>query len=254
MTTLAGYHGFIFRPSYKKIADLPVAERAAEMRRPEVRERILERGGRADGHGRIPAGDGGDEQSRSGLPAGCADRLRTRSIEIDCSDRLKRLGKDPAAHYYDLLTAGDGGAFFAALTSNFHDGTLEPSREMLLDRYTVSGLSDAGAHVMMISDCSSSTFHLTHWVRDRTKGPRVPLETAVHKLTGAPAQMYGFTDRGFIREGMRADINVIDLERLTIEEPFIRADLPTGRKANTPTSNRIPGQTRQRCDGAPQRH
>ena len=82
----------------------------------------------------------------------------------------------------------------------------------------------------MISDCSSSTFHLTHWVRDRTKGPRVPLETAVHKLTGAPAQMYGFTDRGFIREGMRADINVIDFERLTIEEPIIRADLPTGAK------------------------
>ena len=58
---------------------------------------------------------------------------------------------------------------------HFDQGTLEPCREMLLDRYSVSGLSDAGAHVMMISDCSSSTFHLTHWVRDRTKGERVPL-------------------------------------------------------------------------------
>jgi N-acyl-D-aspartate/D-glutamate deacylase len=83
---------------------------------------------------------------------------------------------------------------------------------------------------MMISDCSSSTFHLTHWVRDRTKGPRIPVETAVYKLTGAPAQMYGFVDRGFIRVGMRADINVIDLERLTIHEPVIQADLPTGAK------------------------
>jgi N-acyl-D-amino-acid deacylase len=229
MTTLACYHGFIFRPSYKKIADLPVAERAAEMRRPEVRERILAET---------------DEPTDTGefllatLVMNNLHLVFPLSAPIDyepdpsksIAAQAKALGKDPVTHYYDLITAGDGGAFFAALTSNFHDGTLEPSREMLLDRYTVSGLSDAGAHVMMISDCSSSTFHLTHWVRDRTKGPRIPLETAVYKLTGAPAQMYGFHDRGLVREGMRADINVIDFDRLTIQEPIIRADLPTGAK------------------------
>ena len=65
-------------------------------------------------------------------------------------------------HLYDLLVAGDGSHFFAVLGSNFGDGTLEPCREMLMDPFTVSGLSDAGAHVTMISDCSTSTFHLTH--------------------------------------------------------------------------------------------
>ncbi|HWD24811.1 MAG TPA: amidohydrolase family protein, partial [Acidimicrobiales bacterium] len=84
------------------------------------------------------------------------------------------------------------------------------------------------AHVMMISDCSATTFHLTHWVRDRTKGARVPIELAVHKLTGASAGMYGFDDRGVIAEGKKADLNVIDFDNLTIQAPRVRADLPTG--------------------------
>ena len=142
--------------------------------------------------------------------------------------RARAAGVDPLELLYDEMTAGDGTTFFALLGNNFHEGTLEPCREMLLDPHTVSGLSDAGAHVMMISDCSSSTFHLTHWVRDRTKGERVPLELAVRKLTGAPAEMYGFADRGVVGVGRKADLNVIDFDNLTIQAPYLRADLPTG--------------------------
>ncbi|HEY8547479.1 MAG TPA: amidohydrolase family protein, partial [Acidimicrobiales bacterium] len=152
--------------------------------------------------------------------------------EPDPSRSVKALaraqGVEPLELLYDRMTEGDGTAFFALLGNNFAEGTLEPCREMLLDPYSVSGLSDAGAHVQMISDCSSSTFHLTHWVRDRSKGDRVPLEVAVRKLTGAPAEMYGFHDRGVLAPGRRADVNVIDFERLTIQAPFTRADLPTG--------------------------
>jgi len=227
MTTLGGYHGFMARPTYKKLTHLPVPKRAAEMRKPDVRAQIL-----------AETDEDGDEIRFSKTLTGRLDIIFPLAAPIDyepdpassVAGQARALGKDPVEHYYDLLAEGDGDAFFSIFSSNFQDGTLEPSYAMLLDPNTVSGLSDAGAHVMMISDCSAPTFHLTHWVRDRMRGPRVPLETAVHKLTGAPADLYGLTDRGLLKVGMRADINVIDLDKLTIQEPYIRADLPTGAR------------------------
>jgi len=98
----------------------------------------------------------------------------------------------------------------------------------MLDPNTVTGLSDAGAHVKLISDCSASTFHLTHWVRDRTAGERLPVELMVRKLSGNNAELYGFGDRGTLVPGKRADVNVIDLDRLRIHRPELRNDLPAG--------------------------
>jgi N-acyl-D-aspartate/D-glutamate deacylase len=227
MTSLASYHPFMNRPTYKAMADLPLAERVARMRQPEIRTQIL---GEQD---EFTGGLGAMMGAMLGRSVG---RLFSLAFPVDYEPdpsqsikaRARAAGVEPLELLYDEMTAGDGTTFFALLGNNFHEGTLEPCREMLLDPHTVSGLSDAGAHVMMISDCSSSTFHLTHWVRDRTKGDRVPLELAVHKLTGAPAAMYGFSDRGTLAEGNKADVNVIDLERLTIQAPRTRADLPTG--------------------------
>jgi N-acyl-D-aspartate/D-glutamate deacylase len=129
---------------------------------------------------------------------------------------------------YDLLLAQDGKAFYAVLGSNFAGGNLEVCREMMLDPNTVTGLSDAGAHVNLISDCSVSTFHLTHWGRDRTAGEGLPIELLVHKMTGSNASLYGFADRGAVSVGKRADLNVIDFERLRIKAPEVRFDLPAG--------------------------
>jgi N-acyl-D-aspartate/D-glutamate deacylase len=227
MTSLASYHPFMNRPTYKALADLPLTQRVAKMRQPEIKQQILSE------KDEITGGLG----SMMGVMLGNAvGRLFSLAFPVDYEPapdqsvkaRARAAGVEPLELLYDEMTAGDGTTFFALLGNNFHEGTLEPCRDMLLDPNTVSGLSDAGAHVMMISDCSASTFHLTHWVRDRTKGERVPLELAVHKLTGAPAAMYGFADRGTLSPGKKADVNVIDFDRLTIEAPITRADLPTG--------------------------
>jgi N-acyl-D-aspartate/D-glutamate deacylase len=227
MTSLDTYHPFMNRPTYKALADLPLAQRAARMRQPEVRDQILGEGDEFTG------GLGSMMGAMLGRAVGRLFSLAFPvEYEPDPSESIKAqaraLGVDPLHLLYDRMTEGDGTTFFALLGNNFGDGTLEPCREMLLDPHSVSGLSDAGAHVMMISDCSSSTFHLTHWVRDRTKGDRVPLELAVHKLTGAPASMYGFDDRGVLAAGRKADLNVIDFDNLEIQAPYVRKDLPTG--------------------------
>ncbi len=229
MTNLDTYHLFMNRPSYRAIAHLPLPERVATMRRPEVRAAIL-------GESKGPA-DPRDfsellvELFTPGLVLTfpLTDPLDYEpSLDQSVYAQAVAAGEDPVAHMYDLLLADDGRAFYAVLGSNFVGGTLEACREMMLDVNTVTGLGDAGAHVNLISDCSASTFHLTHWARDRSRGERLPLELLVHKLSGANAELYGFDDRGVITKGKRADLNVIDLDRLRIVPPEVRFDLPTG--------------------------
>jgi N-acyl-D-amino-acid deacylase len=99
---------------------------------------------------------------------------------------------------------------------------------MLVHPVTVVGLADAGAHVKLICDGSSPSTQLTLWTRDRTRGERIPLELMVEQQTRRTAQLYGFTDRGTIEVGQRADVNVIDLERLVVGRPVMHADLPAG--------------------------
>ena len=231
MTNLDTYHLFMHRPTYRKIAHLPLPERVTEMRRPEVRQSILSE------TNELPT------QATSDRAVGLIIELLGSALwltfplvePVDYEPPLDRsvaaqasaAGVDPVAAMYDLLLEDDGKAFYALLGSNFVGGTLDPCREMMLDENTVTGLGDAGAHVNFISDCSVSTFHLTHWGRDR-KGGRLPLELLVHKLSGANADLYGFADRGSVELGKRADLNVIDLEGLSIHAPELRYDLPTG--------------------------
>jgi N-acyl-D-amino-acid deacylase len=99
---------------------------------------------------------------------------------------------------------------------------------MMEDPISVQGLGDSGAHVGLVCDASVNTFMLSHWVRGRTRGRRLPLEYAVHRLTADPAALYGLDDRGVLRPGMRADVNVIDLDALRLHRPEQVHDLPGG--------------------------
>ncbi|MBV8982498.1 MAG: amidohydrolase family protein [Acidimicrobiia bacterium] len=111
---------------------------------------------------------------------------------------------------------------------NYADGDLEAVRAMLTHPHTVLGLSDGGAHVGTICDGSFPTTMLTHWVRDRTRGDRLPLEHVVAMQTSRTAQLVGFLDRGVVTPGMRADLNVIDMDGLRLRRPSIVHDLPAG--------------------------
>jgi len=229
MTNLDAYHLFLGRPTYMKLADLPLAARVAEMRRPEVREAIL---------GESPAPDGPKDFTsmivglfQLALPVTFAltEPINYEpTLDESVFARATAAGVDPVAYMYDLLLEDEGRAFYALFGSNFVGGSLEACREMLLDEHTVTGLGDAGAHVQMISDCSASTFHLTHWARDRVRGARLPVELLVRKLSGTNAELYGLSDRGTVAVGKRADLNVIDFERLRILAPELRFDLPAG--------------------------
>ena len=111
---------------------------------------------------------------------------------------------------------------------NYVGGNLDPVYEMLNHPRTVLGLGDGGAHCGIVCDATMTTFTLTHWVRDRRRGPRLPLEFAVRRLTADNAALFGFHDRGLVRPGLKADLNVIDLDRLRLHRPEVAFDLPAG--------------------------
>jgi N-acyl-D-amino-acid deacylase len=226
---LAGYHPFMRRPSYRAIAALPVAEQARRMRDPEVKARILAE------HDVVPD-DTGSMEMFAEVMANVADFMFGLDEIVDYEPGPERVfGAIGAARrvpaievMYDFLAEGDGTNIVNLAGAGYMEGNLDAIREMITHPVTVVGLADAGAHVKLICDGSSPSTQLTHWTRDRTRGETIPLEFMVEQQTQRTARLYGFADRGTIEVGMRADLNVIDLERLTVRRPVMHADLPAG--------------------------
>ena len=127
---------------------------------------------------------------------------------------------------YDILL--DDGAMLCNFVYNYADGDHEALYQQLLDPDAVVGLNDGGAHTALICDSTIPTYMLTHWARDRQRGPRLDLPDVVRRLTSQPADLYGLSDRGRIQSGLRADLNVIDFERLRLGVPVATGDLPAG--------------------------
>ena len=139
-------------------------------------------------------------------------------------------GLDPTEVLYDLLLEQDGRELLLRPLLGYSNFTQDPIREMVLHPTSALGLGDGGAHVGAICDASIETYMLTHWVRDRTRGERLPVELVVRKMTSDTATLYGLGDRGTLQPGMKGDVNVIDLDRLQLHRPEMVYDLPGGAR------------------------
>jgi N-acyl-D-aspartate/D-glutamate deacylase len=146
------------------------------------------------------------------------------SLAAEAKDK----GEPVLSVLYDALLEEDGRALLYFPIYNYLEGDLGAVRQMLTHPRALPGLSDGGAHVGTICDASFPTFMLTHWARDRAEG--LGLERVVKMMTHDTSRHIGLADRGTLELGARADINVIDLERLTLRKPRIVADLPAGGK------------------------
>ncbi|WP_111512555.1 N-acyl-D-amino-acid deacylase family protein [Mycobacterium kyogaense] len=213
---------FVMYPSYQAIADLPLAERVAEMRKPDVRERILNDHPAADGHPLMFAAQAWNYMFPLGDPPNY-EPAQSDSIGA----RARARGVSPAEEAYDRLLDDNGHAMLLVTLANFRDGSLDTVAELIRRDDVVLGLGDGGAHYGMICDASFPTYMLTHWVRDRPAG-RLTVAEAVRELTSVPASVAGLADRGRIAVGYKADLNVIDADALRLHRPVVVADLPAG--------------------------
>ena len=228
-TGLSGYHAFQRRPTYMRLADLALHERVKEMAKPEVKAAILSE---AD----VAVAEPGSMANIFNLFLMAAPVIYPLADPVDYEPemsmclgaRAAATGDDILSVMYDFLLEQDGASMGAIMGGVDVHQSQEVIREMLVHPATVTGLSDAGAHVTLICDASMPTTQLTYWARDRRRGERIPIEFLVHKQTARNARLYGLDDRGTLAPGLRADINVIDLENLSVSPPKAFHDLPAG--------------------------
>ncbi|KAI9026353.1 hypothetical protein DFJ74DRAFT_642461 [Hyaloraphidium curvatum] len=204
-------------PTFKSIAHLPLEERVARMRDPVVRKAILAEREITPGVLRMPF-------TRMWLLGNPPNYTQPKETSIAAI--AERKGVTPEEVAYDMLLEDDGRAFLYAPFAGYSNYTLDAAAEMFKHPNALVGLSDGGAHVGMIMDGSFPTFLLTHWGKE----VGMPVEELVRRQTSHTAHAVGLMDRGVIKEGMKADINVIDWDALALEAPCIQFDLPAGGK------------------------
>jgi N-acyl-D-aspartate/D-glutamate deacylase len=224
------HHAFKKRPTYVKLAStLDFAGLVARLREPDIRRAIL---------------------SEADLPPDRSVLFDSMNMAIQAqlhkvyvlgdppnyeptrNQSVLALAKardvDPLELLYDLLLEQDGRALLMLPIFNYFDANLDAVREMFTHPAGVAGLGDGGAHCGMICDASIPTFLLTHWVRDRSRGDKLPLEWVIKKQTSDTAKLYGLGDRGVLSIGKKADVNILDLANMTLQSPHVAYDLPAG--------------------------
>ncbi len=239
---------FALREGFAELARLSPADQLARLRDPAVRASIL--------------AEEASERLMAVLPplnrqiATRWDRMYDLGSTPDYEPPPERsiaalaakTNQSPQEFCYDYLTGGDGTRMLYFPVTNYVHGDLEVVREMIVDPHTVLGLSDGGAHCGVICDASLNTTMLTHWVRDRTRGERLPLEFVIKRQTSETADFFGFHDRGRLAVGKKADVNVIDFEALRPYHPEMIYDLPAGGRRLV---QRVDGYDMTVCSGVP---
>ncbi|MGV8997917.1 MAG: N-acyl-D-amino-acid deacylase family protein [Parvibaculaceae bacterium] len=221
-------HPFITKPTYVGLSRLPFAERLVELKKPEVRAAILSEKAKDMGTLGMIMTQGYDRMFR-------LDHGGRLDYEPRAEDSVAALAvtedTDPAGIVYDMLMENDGRGYIYLPLLNYAKFNFDHIYEMMQHPNTILSLSDGGAHCGVICDASFPTYMLTHWVRDRARGARLPIEQVVKMQTQDTARLYGLNDRGVIAPGMKADVNVIDFEKLAILAPEMVFDLPAeGRR------------------------
>jgi len=229
VTSLKSYHMFQRRETYLKLSELPFDQMIAELHKPEVKAAIL-----ADKD--VPPDQPG---LMANLYAGLGMMTPAMfpinlpiNYEPEPGGNIAALaaasGQEVNDYMYDFLISEGGERFAILLGANFVDGSFSVMEDMIAHPNTTIGLSDAGAHVNLIFDAVGPTYQLVHWVRDRVRGPKMPIELIVRKQTKTNADLFGLTDRGSLEIGKKADINVFDLDRLALGRLKVHSDLPAG--------------------------
>jgi len=225
-----GHHAFTHRPTFRWLREgVGRDELAARLADPAVREAILSEPD-------LPPVPSSLFDGMYALVQHSADRIYPLGFPLDYEPTpdqtvaaiAARRGEDPLAVMYDLMLECDSGAMLMLPFYNYAEGNHDAIYEMLSHPAAVSGLSDGGAHCGMICDASYPTYLLSHWARDRHRGPKFSLEYVVRKQTLDTATLFGLSDRGVISVGKKADLNVIDMHSLNLELPRMVYDLPAG--------------------------
>ena len=215
-------HPFSKNPSWALVANLPFAERVAALRDPALRARLL-----------------AEQPAEAGWTKRAWNFERTFELadtpfyepgpEHSLAARARALGIAPAELAYDLMLADNGRGMLYRPLLNYANGNLDDVHNMLTHPHTVPGIADGGAHCAQICDASITTFSLAYWTRDR-QGAHIALPKLVKGHTLDSARVLGLTDRGAIKPGWKADLNVIDYDHLALSKPRVAYDMPAGGK------------------------
>ncbi len=220
------FHPFSLNPSYRPLADLPLAEKVAALRDPAMKQKLLSEEPSDPNPFYLWYINLTDMMFNLGDPPNYAP-----DPSESLAARAARAGRDLREYIYDELLKDEGRTILYGPRGNMDEGRLDNGMRHLADPGVLLGLGDGGAHYGMICDASYPTYLLLQGVRDASADRRVELPLAIRKLSRDNAEFIGMGDRGVLRPGFKADVNVIDLDELELPAPRVARDLPAnGRR------------------------